>query len=558
VGVVETRRTKGELIAEIEALRQRLASFEKPDREDLQDTLGALRRSEQRYRALVEMTSDLVAELDAEGRVVFISPSCEEMLGYAPEQLIGTTPFGLLHDDDVEPLAQRFLDRIASRRRSRHGRVFRVRHRDGSWRWLQGGGVNYETLDGETHIVAVCRDVTDHLQAAEEQMKLEQRVQQSQRLESLGMLAAGISHDFNNLLTPILGGASLALMDLPSDSPARPRLEKIQRAAHHAATLTHQLLDYAGLGGVDAESVDLSGAVLDMDELLRSAVSKRAELVFELEEAPPPAELDRAQLAQLLLNVVANASDAIEASNRGRGRIVIRSGRVMADRKTLSQMILGDGLPAGTYVFLEVEDDGCGMDADTRSRVFDPFFTTRFTGRGLGLAAGLGIVRKHSGAIAIESAVGQGTRIRLLFPARPNVPAPAVAVDEERSGQSVRGMVLVADDDDGARELLTETLERAGMHVLAAGDGIEAVNLFRAHANEIRLVLLDRTMPGASGEETFGAVRTIRPDVPVLLVSGYADEDSPQRRTEADVTGFLQKPFLPEILLERVRGILDR
>jgi PAS domain S-box-containing protein len=295
---------------------------------DREEALHGLRRSEQRYRVLSEAIYDVVAELDAEGRVLFVSPSCEAVLGYKPEELVGTTPFGLLHASEVESLVDLFLGRFKSARRPKHDQIFRVRHCDGSWRWLQSTGVTYRTEDNELRMVAVSRDVTGTVNASEERRKLEERMQQAQKLESLGMLASGVAHDFNNLLTPILGDASLALMDVPGDSEVGVRLQKIQRAAHRAAMLTNQLLDYAGVGSIDTEPLDLSRLVLEMGQLLQSAASKKAVLAYDLANDLPAIEGDAAQLSQVVMNLITNASEAIEVRRPGESRIAIRSGTV--------------------------------------------------------------------------------------------------------------------------------------------------------------------------------------------------------------------------------------
>ena len=257
------------------------------------------------------------------------------------------------------------------------------------------------------------------------------------------------------------------------------------------------------------------------------------------------------------MNLITNASVAIETRQRGEGRIAIRSGTVEADRKNLSQIFLGEGLPEGTYVYFEVEDTGCGMDAGTRARIFDPFFTTKFTGRGLGLAAVLGIVRKHGGAIEIESEVNRGTRVRVLCPAVGHKVQRTEPQQPDPSSWRASGTVLVADDDAGACELMAETLGRAGLRVLRAEDGDQAVEIFREHADAIRLVVLDRTMPGENGADALEDIRRIRGDVPILLVSGYSQESSAQRFAGKHVDGFLHKPFLPETLLEKVRDLLE-
>ncbi len=524
---------------------------------DREEALRKLRFSERRYRSLSEATFDLVAEVDAEGRVVFVSPSFEYVLGYRVEELVGTTPFSLmLHPDDIESLADAFLTRVRATHRPTQQRTFRVRHRNGSWRWLQGHGINFETLDGEIHVVAVMRDVTELLRAADERSKLEEWMQQSQKLESLGIMAAGVAHDFNNLLTPILGDASLALMDLPPDSPVRERLERIQRAANHAAGLTKQLLDYAGIGSVDTEPVDLAKLVSEMGELLQSSAPQGTRLDYELAADLPAVRADPGLVSQVFLNLLTNAFEAAESGPGSPGRVVVRAGSLEADRGRLSKLILGEDLVEGPYAYFEVHDDGAGIDAETRARIFDPFFTTKFTGRGLGLAAVLGIVRKHRGAIEIESEPGAGTRVRVLWP-EAGCDAASPPHDDDAAPPRSPGTVLVADDDEGAREIMCETLSRAGLEVMRAGDGAEAVSRFRDHADRIGLVLLDRTMPGTSGEEALDEIRRIRPDVPVLLVSGYSRERAIAGITDEPGCGFLQKPFLPETLVEKVAELLS-
>jgi len=523
---------------------------------DREEALHRLRQSELRHRLLSEALYDVVAELDEEGRVLFVSPSCEQVLGYKPEELVGTTPFSLLHAEDLENLVDVFVSRFKSQHLPEHDQTFRVRHRDGSWRWLQSTGVTYQTQESELRMVAVSRDVTGIVNGAEERRKLEERMQQAQKLESLGMMAGGVAHDFNNLLTPILGDASLALMDLSDDSAVRVRLQKIQRAAHRAATLTNQLLDYAGIGSIETEPLDLSGLVREMGELLQSAVSRQAVLVYDLASNLPAIEGDAAQLSQVVMNLITNASEAIEARRLGEGRIAVRSGTVEGDSKSLSQLFLGEGLPEGTYVYFEVEDTGCGMDAETRARIFDPFFTTKFTGRGLGLAAVLGIVRKHGGAIEIDSELDRGTRVRVMCPTLGKRVQRLEARRLDPSSWRASGTVLVADDDEGARELMAETLERAGLSVLRAEDGAQAAEIFREHADAIRLVVMDRTMPGGSSPEALEEIRRLRGDVPIFLVSGYSQENSAQRFADRGIDGFLQKPFLPETLLEKIRDLL--
>jgi len=514
-----------------------------------------LRESQERYRVLAETTHDLVIELDSEGRIVYVSPTSQAMLGYAPSEMKGTLPFTLIHPDDVERLAAAFLVRAGSSEPRHGGTVFRLRHRDGSWRWLEGGGVNYRTARGETRVVAVVRDVTEQRRAEDDRRRLEEWIRQAQKFESLGLMAGGIAHDFNNLLTPILGEASLALMDLPPDSAARARLERIQKAAQRAASLTHQLLDYAGRGALSTEPVDLAKLVREMGDLLATSVSAKAELHHALPEGLPPIEGDGAQISQVVMNLITNAAEAIGA---GGGRIEIRAGALAMTRAQLDALLLGEGLAEGRYVYVEVEDSGSGMSAATRARIFDPFFTTKFTGRGLGLAAVLGIVRAHHGAIEIESEPGRGTRFRALFPASARGErAASAAPGAEPAATAGRGLVLVVDDEPGVLEVISETLTRAGYDVLRAVDGESALAIFREHMDAIRIVLLDLNMPGASGEDVCDEIRRLRPETKIVLISGYSQERSPARASRPWIAGFLQKPFLPATLLATVRSLLD-
>ena len=384
---------------------------------DREAALDRLRQSEERYRLVIEATHELVVELDAEGRVIFISPSSLELLGVPADEMVGTTPFSLLHPDDVEQLAELFLGRLESREAAGSGTVFRARHRNGTWRWLEGTGINFETAEGEPRVVAVARDVTARVESEIAQRRLLRRVEQARRFESLGMLATGVAHDFNNLLTPILGAASLALMDLPGDSPVRARLERIQRASSEAAALTNQLLEYAGMGGLDTSPVELPAVIAEVEEPLRAAVGEKVELRIEHAADAPRVEADASQLGQLVSQLVDNAVDAIEAAGRTRGSILLRTGSGALDAEAVARLSPGDDCKPGWYAWLEVEDDGDGMDETTRARAFDPFFTTKITGRGLGLSVVLGLVRKHKGALEFETAKGHGTRIRIWLPA---------------------------------------------------------------------------------------------------------------------------------------------
>jgi two-component system cell cycle sensor histidine kinase/response regulator CckA len=527
---------------------------------DVTDVVRARRgqqESESLYRFVTDLSRDMILETNSDGELIFISPSVETLLGYPVHEWIGTkivSLFDLVHPDDREGIFAIFNSQSREPGTTTQFPPYRYRHKDGRWIWFSTIGACYEVASGEVRYLEVTRDITDDVQKEEDRLELTRQMQEAQRLESLGVMAGGITHDFNNLLTPILGDAELALLDLPPDSPVRPQIEQIRRAARRAATLTRQLLAYSGQGSVLVEPLALSRLVEEMGQLLEGAVSGKAALIYDLADDLPSVEADIAQLSQVVMNLITNATEAVR---EGAGRITLRTGIVEAE-KVDCQYVVGDFEPtAGSYVFFEVVDDGCGMDVETRSKIFDPFFTTKFTGRGLGLAAVLGIVRSHGGFIEIDSEVGRGTRFCVLFPAAERAPVAAATWTTPIEDWRGSGTVLVVDDDEGVRELLDVTLRRAGLSVLLARDGREGVDLFRRHADEIRAVVLDRTMPDIGGEDAFDEIRRIRPDARIMLISGYSEERAAWHFIDKGLDAFLHKPFEPRVLLERIRRIID-
>lgn len=398
------------------------------------------------------------------------------------------------------------------------------------------------------------RDITERKRAQLEQEKLEAQMLQTQKLESLGVLAGGIAHDFRNLLVPILGNARLAKSELVPDSPVIPYVERIATAAVRTSELTDQLLAYAGRGTLTTRPLDVCELLREMGELLHTAVSRGIELRYELPDALPFIEGDATQLRQVILNLIINAAEAI--GDRP-GVVTIAAGTVAIDRAWARGTYLGPELPEGFYAYLEVRDDGCGMDEETRSKIFDPFFTTKFAGRGLGLAALLGIVRAHRGAVRVESEVGRGTRFRLLFPCVSGSTATVERAVACPLGWRGSGTVLVGDDEAAVREFLEHVLRRCGLQVILAEDGRQAVELFREHAPKIAAVLLDVTMPGIGGIEACVEMRKIRPDARIILSSGYSEAEVAARFETHAVDDFLQKPYEVEALIQKLRALLE-
>ena len=395
------------------------------------------------------------------------------------------------------------------------------------------------------------------LRLEEERRHLEAQVQHTQKLESLGILAGGIAHDFNNLLGGILGNAELAMTRLDPTAPSRPLVEDIALAAERCAELSNQMLAYSGKGSFIFEPIDLGDLVQEMVDLLRLSISKKARLELDFIPELPPIEGDPTQVRQVVMNLITNASDALGEEN---GLIQLRTRRLEVGPGGLvlpSASAVQERLEAGVYVVFEVEDDGCGMDETTRTRLFDPFFTTKFTGRGLGMAAVLGIVRGHRGVIEVESTPDQGSTFRVYFAAGvQNLRSPPLRPAPMATPWRGSGTILVVDDEEIVRVLARSILEDAGFQVVECTDGREALKAFQAHCDDIVLVLLDMTMPELDGAETFRALRESRADLRIILSSGYSEQVALQDLGQEGCSGFIQKPYRPIQLLERVQEIL--
>jgi signal transduction histidine kinase len=413
---------------------------------------------------------------------------------------------------------------------------------------------SFPLLDQDTGklngVIEYMRDIT-------EQRSLENQLRHAQKLESLGVLAGGIAHDFNNLLVGMLGYAGLALTKLPAESVARGYVEKIESSARRAAELTNQMLAYSGKGAFVVRPLDLSRLVEDVGRLLAASISKKAVLRYDCAHDLPPVVGDAAQLHQVVMNLITNASDALGDQP---GVITLKTGAGRPDREYLAQTYINDELPTGLYVCIEVSDTGCGMDRETLGRIFDPFFSTKFAGRGLGLAAVLGIVRGHKGAVKVYSEVGQGTTFKILFPAEevekdalePQGRPKDTMLDVWRG----HGLVLIADDEEIARSMAKEVLTEYGFSVVTAENGREAVEVFRTRAQDLVAVLLDLTMPVMNGQEAFEEIQQIRAEVPVVLSSGYTEQDVAGRFTGARPAAFIQKPYVHTELAQKLRAVI--
>jgi PAS domain S-box-containing protein len=396
-------------------------------------------------------------------------------------------------------------------------------------------------------LLGISEDITD-------QRTMEEALRQAQKLESLGVLAGGIAHDFNNLLTAILGNLGLAGLHAPEGHPAFPFLRNAEATTLRAAELTRQMLAYSGKGVFEVRPVDLNQAAGEMASLLKVSISKKVALRFQFAESLPAIEADAAQLQQVVMNLVTNASEAIGESE---GEILLATGMTELDAAQAAALHPGSPIPSGRYVFLRVEDSGAGMSPEVLSRIFDPFFTTKFSGRGLGLSAMLGILRAHHAGIGIRSVPGRGTEFRLFFPEGSPAPREARALPSPPPPLRERGTILIADDEPEVRAATATMLRGAGFEVMEASDGQEACELWRREGDRIRAVLMDLTMPRMDGRSAARAILEAGPRVRIILTSGFPVDSDARTPMDAGLAGFLQKPYQLKDLLAALQRALE-
>ncbi len=529
---------------ELEALEGFITDISKRKRSE-----DRIRESERRYQELFLNTPDSVFWVRQEKDGGFIlesaNPAQVALLGIAASALAGRRLEDILPPDLAETLSTRYRGCLGQGRSISYEESYPM---GGPPRWFQTLLVPLRDAGGKMcRLVGFSRDITQKKNA-------EEALLQAQKLESLGVLAGGIAHDFNNLLTAVLGNVNLAQMQLSPESPAQPYLANMEKTVLKASELTKQMLAYSGKGRFVVKLHDLNHLVQGMTHLLQVSISKRITLRYELEPMLPALEADAAQIQQVVMNLVTNASDAIGDTD---GSIGIRTGFLRLDEAYIASTFPNQTLNPGPYVFLEVSDSGCGMSPEIQGRIFDPFFSTKAVGRGLGLSAMLGILRGHHAGIKIYSEPGRGTTFQLFFPASETPLAQDAGPQPERE-TLLQGLVLVVDDEPVILETAAAALRHMGFTVLSARDGVEGLEIFRAHSSEIRLVLLDLTMPRMDGRETFQALRQIRPDLPVILSSGYNEQESAQGFLGQGLAGFIQKPYSLKELRAVITAVLSK
>ncbi|MBN1557178.1 MAG: response regulator [Lentisphaerae bacterium] len=511
-----------------------------------------------RWRAMYRRQADLQAVIsgispdalivaDMNRRILMCNDSIYRLFGYRPGEVIGRTT-DLLYGDRRANRDARHEIHDALERDGFHVGLATGRRKDTTTFPLE---IITGDIQGRVGAVLLLRDIRFRVSQEEKRRRMESQMQQQQKLESLGMLAGGIAHDFNNVLGAIMGNADLALQDLAEQSPLKPRLEAIMSSGRRAALLCRELLAYAGKGRYAVEPLDLSEVIREMESFVGASLSKKLRVEYRLAPGLPPVKADVTQLRQVLINLMTNASDAVGDAG---GTVTLTTARheVPAGDPGIAGYCV-DGPPRpGTYVRLTVEDNGSGMEPGIAGKAAEPFFTTKPDARGLGLSAVHGIVRAHRGTLVLDSRPGRGTAATVLLPVMHAAQAPAGPAEAWRAA----GTVLVVDDEPPIRELAANMLRRAGLEVIQAADGDEAVARFR-EAAAVRLVLLDVSMPGMSGQEVYAELQAVRPGVPVLFSSGYIEERAVNIAEPRGPIGFVQKPYRMEELIQEARALLE-
>ncbi|WP_161957616.1 PAS domain S-box protein [Mariprofundus sp. EBB-1] len=512
---------------------------------DLEDLVEARTGEVRDLASIIEATLNFVGIADLQGHVLYINPAGRNMTGLDQEQAVDDMTVDAFHSPETYQLLQE--------------RIFPQTIKQGVYESAcefidqQSNSIPAactfmslpDTHGNPNRLAVIARDLR-------REIALQQQMEHVDRLESMGVLAGGIAHDFNNILTAIIGNTGIAKRKIDTYSPGQEYLQRIEQSSLQAANLCKQMLAYSGKGDFIIKPVNLSTLVEEMHSLLEVSIDKSVILKCDLSTTLPMVDADITQIQQVLMNLVINASEAMLKQS---GVIVVATGIMQVDELCLNSSIHKPDISTGRFVYLEVSDSGCGMDADTKKKIFDPFFTTKFTGRGLGMSAVLGIVHGHHGLLKLYSEPDKGTTFKIALPITES-PKQSEPTSKAQIVSS-SGLILVIDDEETIRELASMILEEMGFEVITAVDGRDGVACFRQHQHRITGVLLDMTMPHMNGEECYNALHNIKPDIRVILSSGYSAEDATARFKGKGLTGFIQKPYLIDHFQEVVSNCFN-
>lgn len=523
-------------------------------------TAGSCEQLQMRIRQILQHSREVLFGFDLRREQFdYLSPACLRLTGYTVQEIESMGPqklLQMLHPEDRQKITQ-MIERLRhnSKEREWFGSVdYRFRHRDGQYRFFSDHlYVSYDEAGNAVYLRGAVRDVTSVARREEGMRILEKKLQDSQKMAGLGLLASGIAHDFNNLMTVVLGNAELALLECGGSDGGF--LDEIKKTSLRAAELANQMLVYTGQASLVVDSINLSAVVKEMGSLLDVSISKKVTIEYCLDDQVPTIRGDISQIRQVAMNLITNASEAIGDRS---GVIAVSIHEVELKTGELEQTFPPGGVPAGQYVRLEVSDTGSGMSEETMQKIFNPLFTTKITGRGLGLASLLNAVQRHNGAVEVKSTPGQGTVFRVYFPAEnqndtPDREEAPVSADEWRG----YGTALVADDEEAIRGITSALLKRFGFRVILAADGLETVDLYTENAGDITLLLMDLNMPRLNGIEAVLRIRHINPTVPVLFMSGYSREQVMERFGKHPYTDFIRKPFQGSELKACIRRVME-
>lgn len=506
-----------------------------------------LLKSEERFRAIMALCPDIISVIGQDGALVYNSPAAETIHGYTTEDLIGVNTFDLIHQDDQTHVSNSF-NHLINNPDEQTIVQYRYKNKDGTYIWMECCARNEFSNPLVNGVIAVSRNISDRIKQEEARLEFERNLLQSQKLESLGIMAGGIAHDFNNLLQVITGNMDMVEVLTIPDSETHKLVMSATKAAEKATHLTSLMLAYVGKGVTQKEVLDLNQLARENGDIFQSAATASVSMEITLAADLPTIVADGAQLQQLIMNLITNASEAIV--NR-LGIININTGYRHFDQAYLSNSLIAEKLDPGSYVFLEVSDNGCGMSSETLKRLFDPFFTTKFTGRGLGMSAVMGIIKTHGGGLFVDTELEKGTTFTVLFPVAVVPALHSSGTEPHRSALKIRhntstvtpGVVLVVDDEKNVLKTCSKMVQLCGFTVITACDGFDAVAKFQEHSDTIQITLMDLTMPHMGGVDAMNEIYKIKPDAKVIISSGFNESEIGTLFVDRQPSGFIRKPY---------------